>query len=136
MTMNFLAILLTSILGMIIGSLWYSPILFGKTWMQLHHLTEQDIKKAKKKNMGPTYLSAFIMLLIMNYVLSYFILLANATTFAQGLTTAFWAWLGFMTPLLLGSVLWENKPLQLFWLNSFHYLVALGLSGGILAVWG
>ena len=61
---NYLAVLVSAIIGMIIGALWYSPLLFGKLWMKLSGMTEKQLNEAKKKGMGKMYLVAFIGVLL------------------------------------------------------------------------
>ena len=34
-TINYIAVLVSAVIGMAIGALWYSPLLFGKIWMKL-----------------------------------------------------------------------------------------------------
>ena len=130
---NILAIFVVTIISMIIGWLWYSNVLFGKTWIKLMNISKKDIEKAKKKGMTKSYIIMFISALIMNYVLALFV--DYAGSFALGMRIGFFIWLGFFATTMIGSVLWENKPFKLYLINTFHYLVALIISGGILAIW-
>ena len=132
---NLLAVLVSGIISMFIGALWYSPLLFGKQWIKLMGFDEKELEKAKAKGMGKSYFTAFIATLFTAYVIALFVSYANATTFTQGLTIGFWAWIGFIVPVLLNSVLWENKPQKLYAINIANYLVVFLLIGGILAVW-
>ena len=133
-TINYLAVLVAAIINMGIGFLWYGP-LFGKVWMQLSGFTKKQIAEAKKKKMGKTYAIAFLSTLLMSYVMAHFVDYAEANTFALGAVAGFWIWLGFVATIMLGTVLWEGKPIKLYLINSLHYLVALILMGGVLAVW-
>ena len=133
---NYLAVLVSAVIGMVIGALWYSPLLFGKLWMKLSGMTEKQLNEAKKKGMGKMYFVAFIGVLLMSYVLAHFVDYTDSRTFVQGMQTGFWLWLGFIIPILIGSVLWENKSFKFYLLNIIHYLVVLFVMGGILAVWG
>lgn len=132
---NVLAVLVAAIVSMVIGSLWYSPLLFGNIWMRLSGITISDVDKAKQRGMGKTYVIGFIGSLVMSYVLAHSIAFAGGVTFAHGMAGGFWNWLGFIVPVILGSVLWENRPVGLFFINIGYYLVALVLMGGILALW-
>jgi hypothetical protein len=132
---NWLAVLVSGVVVMIFGSLWYSPILFGRIWMKIRGVTEADIQKAKQKNMFGSYLIAFIGTLLMSYVLAHIIAFAGASTFAEGAMGGFWTWLGFIVPVLIGNVLWEDEPVKLYILNIAYYLVVLALIGGVLAAW-
>ncbi len=130
---NYLAVLITGFLSMFIGFLWYGP-LFGKSWMNLMNFTKKNMKKMRMRP-GTAYFWGFITALLMNYVLAFFVDYADATSFELGMQVGFWIWLGFFAPVMLGIVLWENKPFKLYLLNVLHYLVVLLINGGILAAW-
>lgn len=137
---NYPAVLVTAIVGYIIGAIWYSPILFGKQWMKLSEYTNKDVDKAKKDGkMGLRYSVMFLSTLVMSYVLAVFVDLttgaASYGSYALGLLTGFWLWLGFLATTMLSMVLWNNKPFALYPVMAAHYLVALAVRGGILAVW-
>jgi hypothetical protein len=134
MTINYLAILVSGVIAMILGALWYGPI-FGKIWMQLMNFTQSDIEEAKKKGMGKSYALMFLGSLIMSYVIARLVGTLNPTTFSAGAALGFWLWLGLVTPILLSGVLWENKPWKLWWLNIAYYLVQIAVISGILTVW-
>lgn len=132
---NYWAVLVSGLVCMIVGSLWYSPLVFGNVWMKLSGMTEKQLEEAKKKGMGKTYVISFLSTLVMAYVLGHFVDYAEATTFMLGMQTGFWIWLGFIATVMLGMVLWDNKPFTLYLINTLHYLVCLLLIGGLLAVW-
>ena len=119
---------------MIIGGLWYSPMLFGNSWMKLSGMNKQKLQKAKK-GMGKTYFIAFISSLVMSYVLAIFVNYAQAVTIVDGAMVGFWVWLGFIATVTLGSILWEGKSTELYAINNSQYLVNLLVMGAILAVW-
>lgn len=133
---NLLAVLVAAVASMVISALWYSPLLFGKLWMRLSGIDMKKISKMKKKGkVGRSYFWAFIATLLTSYVLAHFVRYVTASTFADGAQLAFWLWLGFVAPLLLGSVLWKGEPFKLFVLNAAHHLIALVVAAGILAIW-
>jgi len=132
---NYLAVLVTAVISMVIGGLWYSPLLFGKLWMNLSNINQRDISKAKQKGMAMSYLAAFIGALVTSYVLAHFIDYTEATTITAGMTAGFWIWLGFIATTTLGVVLWEGKPIKLYLLNNAYSIINLLIMGAILAVW-
>ncbi len=132
---NYLAVLVSAVVSIILGSLWYSPLLFGKVWMRLAGKNAKEMNKAKKRGMGKLYLVAFIASLVMAYVLAHFIKYLTATSFTDGMLAGFWLWLGFIAAVQIGIVIWDNKPFKLYLLNAIYYLVSLAIMGGILAVW-
>ncbi len=120
--MEYLAILLSAVASMIVGSLWYGP-LFGKTWIKLAGFTKEQIAEGKKMNMTPYYFTAFIMSLLTAYVLNWLISSLAISSLSGALTLGALIWLGFYVTTLSSSVIWEGKPLKLFILNISYGLV-------------
>lgn len=134
-SINYLAVLVAAIASMVIGGVWYSPMVFGKLWMKLSGLDEKALEEGKKKGMAKMYAVAFLGTLVMSYVLAHFVDYAGATDLVSGLQLGFWVWLGFIATVLLGSVLWEGKSVKLYLLNNAHYVVSLLVMSVILAMW-
>lgn len=136
-SINPLAVIVSAVIGVVIGSFWYSPALFGTAWLKLSgiRMTPQKIRAAKKKGMGKSFALQFVGSLVMAFVLSALVNWVDAQTFGQGAAVAFWIWIGFILPVYLPSVLWEGKSWQLYWINVMYYLVTLVIMGGILAAW-
>jgi hypothetical protein len=134
---NFLAVLVSAVASFAIGSLWYSPILFGKMWMQHMGINSNDTAKMESMKKGRTkaMVGSFVGAFVMAYVLAYFIGFMNAATVAEGIQLGFWIWLGFVATILLNSVFYESRPWGLYLINASHYLVVLLVMGVILALW-
>ena len=132
---NYLAVLISAVISMIIGSLWYSPLLFGNAWVKAGRISKKAIEKAKARRMGKYYIIAFIGSLLMAFILAHFVQYVAANNFTEGMQTGFWLWSGFIVPVLLGSVLWENKHVKYYLINVTYWIVNLVIMGGILAVW-
>ena len=124
LNVNYIAIAVAAVSNMIIGFLWYSPLLFGKPWMKLSGFTEKSMEEAKK-GMGKMYALSFVIALVMAYVLAFFVSMTNVMTITDGITLAFWTWLGFVATVKMADMLYGKKPLQLYLIESGYYLVAL-----------
>ncbi len=139
---NYLAVLGAAIVAIGLGFLWFGP-LFGKQWMASMGITPDKMEamkaSAKEKGMGKTYVLMSLSTLIMSYVLAHALVFAssylNVSGIAAGLQVGFWNWLGFVMPVTLGSVLWDNKSWTYWAITSGYYLVALLLMGEVLALW-
>lgn len=135
---NYLAVLVTAVITMALGALWYGP-LFGAAWMKAINMSPEHMKMAKEKGMGTSYLIMAIGSLLMSWVLAIFVGSAEAHyqnwTAPFGVHIALYLWVGLVAPVTVGSVLWEGKPWKLWFLNAGYYLVALAIAGAILAVW-
>ena len=133
-TVNYTAVLAAAIASMVIGFLWYSPMLFGTMWMELIGTTKEKMEESKKK-MGPLYAGIFVAALATAYVLAHFAAYAQANTIMLGMQTGFWAWLGFVATTMLGNVIFAGKPFKLYLLDVGYHLVSLVVMGAIVAGW-
>ena len=135
---NYLAIVVAAVASMVVGFVWYG-VLFKKRWMSLMGLTSDSMANMKM-TANQAYMWQFVASLVMAYVLAHSILFANAYlnvgAIQAGVMVGFWNWFGFVAPVTIGIVLWENKPWTLWFLNVSNYLVSLIVMGVILSLWG
>lgn len=139
---NYLAALVAGVVGMAVGAIWYHPKVFGNAWKRLSGLTEESMAAAKAKGMGKSYAIGTLGHIVMAWVLATSLAAWVAATGATAGSTlnialqgAFWNWLGFVAPALLGSVLWEGKSWKYYFLNVFYYLVALIVMALVISYW-
>ena len=132
---NYLAILVVTLIAYVFGMVWYSPSLFGNQWMKLSGINKAQAKKSKKKGMLGKSLVSLVASFVTAWILSVLVTLFEATTFLNGLVVGLCVWLGFIATTTLSSVLWEGKPFNLWVLNNSHSLISIALMAGILAVW-
>lgn len=123
-------------MSMVVGSMWYSSVLFAKPWMRLNGKNlEQIQQEMKSRNMVALYCAQFVAALVVAYVLAHFIVFLRAHTAWDGVVTGLWLGVGFVLATSLGSYLFENRPLKLFWINNGYTVVMLVLMGAVLAAW-
>ena len=133
MDVNWLAILVCGIVSMIVGSIWYGP-LFGKAWQKHFNFTKKEQEQGMK-DMPKTYAQMFVGSLITTFVLAVVISMAPQPSATAGMTGAFWLWVGFIVAVKYSEVLFEKKPLQVFFIESGYYLIFLTIAGAILGTW-
>ena len=135
---NYLAVLVAAILNMILGAIWFGP-LFGKKWAKLAGFTEERMKEVMQKGMGKSYsimfLGSLLMALVLNYSIIFVSFYFQISGVSAGVMTAFLNWIGFVAPVTIGSVLWENKSWAYWFITYSYYLVGLVLMGMVLAAW-
>lgn len=129
---NLVAVLVAALAAFVLGGLWYSPVLFGNQWMKLAGIKKKSLKK---EGMVIKYLVYLIGLLLMSFVLANVLVYLNSISYAEGVITAIWLWLGFIAPITLGGVLWENKKISLWLLNNAYNILSLILMTVILVAW-
>lgn len=134
-SVNYLAILGAAVAATSIGAFWYSPAGFGSAWIKAQGFSRKEVRKLKKKGVGKSMAIAVVMTLVMAFVLENLLGVLGASTVPHGAQVAFWLWLGFTLPVIMGAALWEGKPWNLVFINGAHYLASLIVMGAILAVW-
>lgn len=133
---NYWAVLGSAVFGVAAGLLWYSPMLFGKIWAQLSGCAAQEAGAGKKgAGMIKPLLGAFLNCLVMGFTLSFFLDRTGAYDVVEGLMVAGMLWVGFVVTLHFSSVLWERKPLSLFFIHVGHTAVFLAGASVIFMLW-
>ena len=132
---NWGAVILCGVAAMVLGSIWYSPATpIGRAWMKESGHNKETMAKAQKEGMAWRYVLALVGSLLTAFVLSHFADYLLVNMIGEGLSMGFWIWLGIVTPIVLGSVLWDGKSWKLFFINSGYQLALLLIMGAIIAV--
>ena len=128
---NHWAILVSAIIQWLLGALWYSPPLFAKPWMAALKIQ----KGSNSKGMVAGMISSFIGSLLLSLMLAHVVLWSGSTTYACGALIGFILWLGFIAAPQFPQGIYEGRPFRLFAINTGYWLVAMLVTGGLLAVW-
>ncbi len=135
MRVNLAVVLAAAVARMVLGSLWFSPTLFGKPWLSLMGWSKQEIEKRKQVGMGRTYVLAFAGSFVMAFVFAQFVNYAQANGVVSGALTGCWLWLGFIATSSGVSSLFEGRPLKLHLIGSGYELANAVVMGAILGKW-
>jgi hypothetical protein len=127
---NHLAVLVAAVIQWILGALWFS-LIFVKPWMALTGHKQGE----KPKGAVVSMIVSFFGGLVLSFVVAHVVLWSGATTIHRGLLVGFICWMGFIAVPLLSETLYERRPFKLLAINAGYWLVALLITGGLLAVW-
>ena len=97
MKTNYPAIVISAVAYWILGALWFA-VLFGKRWMALEHLTDEQVRNAGASPIFP-YIVSFLLNLAIAFMLAQLCLWRNATTAARGAALGVLLWVGFVGPI-------------------------------------
>lgn len=137
-TINYWAIALCTFINMVLGALWYSPVLFGTIWARLMGLdfNKMQADPVIQKNAQKGYIISTICHLIMTLMMAHFVQYTDVSgSWFDGLKLGFCCWLGFtLTTMLPNHVFSKNNFSWLLTAINIGYpMVGLSLAGTILA---
>jgi len=137
MSVNMLAVLVAGVATMVLGFVWYSPILFAKPWMREMGYDPNDKEKMKEmqKGAGMTYGLSFVASLLSAFVLAKVLGLRPLEGALYGIKIGVAVWAGFVATVQLTSALFTKNSAKLFFINTGYQLVCYVAMGVILAVW-
>jgi hypothetical protein len=134
---NLWSVLVAAVATMLVGFLWYSPLLFARPWMLAMGYDPSDKAKleAMRKGAGKSYAITFVASLVAAFVLGKIIDIATVNSALYGMKIGFAVWLGFVTTVQLTAKLFGNQPWKLYLINTGYQLVCYLVMGAILATW-
>ena len=128
---NHLAVFVCALLSLVIGGLWYSPLLFFKSWKNATGLTDEQIARA---NPIKTYSLTFVLAWIISYNLAFF-LGGPGTTWQWGLMAGLLAGVGWTATMFVIISLFEQRSLKYMLINCGYITVYFGSIGFVLGIW-
>ena len=124
---DWIAVVLASVVNMAVGFLWYSRQFFGLEWSRLTG------RKLSEMSSNAGYVLTTLGAFVQSWILAHFLNYSGSTSFAQGAVTGFWLWLGFTGITSALSLVFEKRPTKLWIINAGYFLVVLVINGGLIA---
>lgn len=132
MEVNWLSLVLATLVPMVMGFVYYHKALFGKAWMDSIGMTEE---KAKQANMPLT----MILSLVMSFLIAFFMFgFCNGAgqegefdTFKHGVAHGVIISVFLVIPIFITNGLFEQKSWKNIWINAGYWVITLALMGGI-----
>ena len=136
-SLNWLAILVAAVVTMILGFLWYSPLLFAKAWTREmgYDINDKAKMDEMRESAGPAYAGSFVASLISAFTLALILHGMRADSLHFGLMASFHIWLGFIATVQFTGALFAKQSMKLFAINTGYQLVCFLAMGAILVLW-
>jgi hypothetical protein len=116
------SVFLAALVVFFVGMLWYSPLLFGNIWTRLSGMPEA---KPAKSVMVKSMFLGFLNTLLMTYVLALLLSAIGPLSLQDMMIFGFMSWVTFVAYGELGGMIWEKRPVGLFWINGGYSLVSI-----------
>lgn len=123
-----------TLLGMVAGMLWYSPVLFCHPWLRAMGLKMEDIGESGV-SMAAAYSTSTLASALLSFVTGLLVLNLNVHGFFNGMLLGFILWLGFNFTSVIKYVFFETRPWALFFIDAGYDIVCFTLTAGIFAQW-
>ena len=165
MDMNFFILGLAALVPLVMGFLWYGPILFQKAWMKQMGFTEESMQGS---NMGLIFFLCFVFSFLLALALQPIVIhqwgmfstLAGEPEFMDQTGEAYTYYQDFMAkygdrfrtfkhgalhgaltgifitlPVLATQAMFEKKTAKYVLINAGYWIVTIALMGGIICQW-
>ena len=126
---NFVALAVVTVAVFVASSIWYSPLLFGRQFLELSGATANAHPSPMRG------LFEFLRTFVLAFVIAQLIYRLNIADWKRALGLGLLLWVGFPVILLTGSILWQNVPWQLAAIHSGDWLIKLILIPVGIAAW-
>lgn len=127
---NYVAVIVTALVPMVLGALWYSPALFARPWMRAVGRTEEEMG-----GMARGYVLSAVAAVLSSYALARIERWAEVDDVANGALVGLLVWVGFVAGLLAVTTYFGGRPRILWVITAGYQLVSLVVMGAILGVW-
>lgn len=164
MTTNYLILALAALVPMVMGFIWYGPMLFQKAWMKQMGFTEESLKGG---NMAVIFLLSYIFSFMLAFFLQFItihqmgvlstLMESGATelqgdaltyyedfmakygdryrTFKHGALHGAIGGVFFILPVLATQAMFERKTVKYIAINVGYWVISLAIMGGIVCQW-
>ena len=130
---NYLAVIAAIAVNMIVGAVWYSPLLFARPWMAANGFTEEQIKAQGSATRG--YIVSVIASVVIAFAIALFAQAAGAGAAIDGLLLGLAAGVGFVATTSAANYIFESRPLKLYLINAGYPVVSFTLIGLLIGAW-
>lgn len=120
---NWLAVVLATVIGMVTAGTWYTDWAFGKVWRQLTGVTEKDSQKAGNTPMILVLIANIITAVVLAAAISISAAFFESSSVWLALLVGFAMWLAFSATTLITHNAFERKPAKLTAINNGFQLV-------------
>lgn len=131
-SINWLAVIVSVVASIIIGSIWYHPSVFYKPWLATLGKTWENWPHGAMVSM---YVFTIIAALVEAVALALVLKSTGSNNAAAGAAAAFMIWLGFVAPTNLVNKLFSGQGWKGWLIEAGNHLVYLLVAGGILGAW-
>ncbi len=131
--LNFLAIAAGAAAYFLLGAIWYSPILFAKSWAKIVGMDMNDPNK--RKGMGVMMVSSFACFFILSIGVSFLSHALHLQTWASSLRFGLLIGVCFGATIMSVGYVYQKRPMMLYLIDGAYHLIGTAIVSIIVTVW-
>ena len=131
-SINVWAVVLSAVVSMVIGMVYYARPVFGKQWIKLAQIDEKRMKKEVTRIMPLIFIAALVTADVVAYFMFLYHQFFASSWEISGLVSAVILWLGISVTTTFVHNVFEQRPTQLTYLTMGNRLLTLLATGAIL----
>lgn len=132
---NYWAVLLAMLSSIVVGSIWYTPKVFGTRWARLANVDMTGSARSAVWPIVTTVLVSFITAWVLAGASAIAWHFYEGSFFVGTIVTAVLLWAGFTAARFITHDAFEGRPTALTTMNIGHELVTLVVMAVIIGVW-
>jgi hypothetical protein len=132
---NYFAVILATLSTMVVGSIWYTPKVFGNYWMRAANITPSGKVSDAVRPIIVTVIVSFITAWVLAGAAYISWDFYGGSFFVNALVTALILWAGFTAARFITHDAFDGRPTGLTVLNVAHELVTIVIMAIIIGVW-
>jgi hypothetical protein len=135
-SLSLLRLLVVSLVGFLLGGLWYSPVLFVKAWLKEMKITPEMMEAYRKGGMAKLSLPAcYALTIVSTFTLAAIEASDGTKGFLKGTEMGLFVGLGLIASRSAVNGMFEHRTMRHMLITTGHDVVLCALVGGILGVW-
>ncbi|QYH35796.1 DUF1761 domain-containing protein [Salinibacterium sp. M195] len=132
---NYIAVILATLSSMIVGTIWYSPRVFGNYWMKAANVTPSGNTADAVRPIVVTVIVSFITAWVLAGAAFIAFDFYGGSFFVNTLLTSIVLWGGFTAARFITHDQFDGRPNGLTVLNVSHEFVTIVVMAIIIGVW-
>ncbi|MCU1579061.1 MAG: hypothetical protein JWP19_1265 [Rhodoglobus sp.] len=134
-SINYIAVILATVSSMVIGSIWYTPRVFGKYWMKAAGVTPSGNARDAVRPILITVVVSFITAWVLAGAVAISFAFYGGSFLVNALLTGLILWAGFTAARFITHDAFDGRPTGLTVLNVAHEFVTIMVMALIIGVW-
>ncbi len=137
---NYWTVLIAGVATLVVGGLWYSPILFLKPFIKEMGKTMEAMEATRKtmtmRDQLKMYVPTFALALVSAFVVSALLNSLVITSIGGLITLAISTWAAFSLPVASNNTVFGDDSFKLTLINTGYQLVNILVVTLIIGIWG